>query len=143
MSSASLDSTVRSESELFAGHPALLPGIGALLLSILTLGLALLYYLWRSRSLHYRITSQRVVIESGILSKKMEQIDLYRIRDYVVERPFGQRLMGTGNILLEAMDSTTPKLRVDGLKTDVVQLYEQLRVLTEADKKMRGVRLIE
>jgi uncharacterized membrane protein YdbT with pleckstrin-like domain len=137
------NSTVRSENTLFEGHPALVPGLSALLLSILTLGLALIVYWWRSRSHYYRVTSQRVIIESGILSKRMEQIDLYRIRDYVVERPFGQRVMGTGNLVLEAMDSTTPQMRIFGLKTDVVQLYEQLRVLTEADKRMRGVRLIE
>lgn len=135
--------TKRSESVLFEGHPALVPSVGALLISILTLGLALLVYWWRSRALYYRVTSQRVVIESGILSKKMEQIDLYRIRDYVVERPLGQRLMGTGNILLEAMDSTTPHVRIQALKADVVQLYEQLRVLTEADKRVRGVRLVD
>jgi uncharacterized membrane protein YdbT with pleckstrin-like domain len=75
--------TKRSESTLFEGHPALVPSIGALLVAILTLGLALIVFWWRSRAVHYRLTSQRVVIESGILSKKMEQIDLYRIRDYV------------------------------------------------------------
>ncbi len=135
--------TVRSENVLFEGHPALLPGLGALLISVLTLGLGLLVFWWRSRSRHYRITSQRIVVESGVFSKKMEQIDLYRVRDYVVDRPFGQRVMGTGNLELEAMDSTTPRLRIFGLKTDVVQLYEQLRLLTEADRHVRGVRLIE
>ena len=33
----------------------------------------------------------------------MEQLDLYRVVDYVVERPFGQRVMGTGNIILEGV----------------------------------------
>jgi uncharacterized membrane protein YdbT with pleckstrin-like domain len=143
MAMMSDSTTVRSENVLFEGHPALLPGLGALLISILTLGLALLVFWWRSRSRHYRITSQRIIVESGVFSKKMEQVDLYRVRDFVVERPFGQRLMGTGNLELEAMDSTTPRLRIFGLKTDVVQLYEQLRVLTEADRQVRGVRLIE
>jgi uncharacterized membrane protein YdbT with pleckstrin-like domain len=135
--------TVRSENVLFEGHPALVPGLGALVLCILTLGLALIFYWWQSRSLRYRITSQRIVVESGVFSKKMEQVDLYRVRDYVVDRPFGQRLMGTGNLELETMDSTTPRLRIFGLKTDVMQLYEQLRLLTEADRHVRGVRLIE
>jgi uncharacterized membrane protein YdbT with pleckstrin-like domain len=138
------DSTTElRENVLFEGHPALVPGLGALLVCIVTLGLALAVYWWRSRSLHYRITSQRIVVESGILSKKMEQIDLYRVKDYVVERPFGQRVMGTGNLELETMDATTPRLRIFALKTDVVQLYEQLRSLTEADRHVRGVRLIE
>jgi uncharacterized membrane protein YdbT with pleckstrin-like domain len=131
------------EEVLFEGHPALLPGAGALLISILTLGLALLVYFWRMKGRSYRITTQRIVVETGILSKKLEQVDLYRIRDYSVERPFLQRLMGTGNLVLEAMDSTSPILRVDALKTDVVVLYEKLRVATEADKRERGVRLVD
>jgi uncharacterized membrane protein YdbT with pleckstrin-like domain len=131
------------ETVVFEGHPALVPNFSALLLAILTVGLALLVYWWRSRAIRYRVTSQRIVIESGLLSKKMEHIDLYRIRDYVVERPFGQRLVGTGNLVLEAMDSTTPQFRLQGLKTDVVGLYEKLRVLTEADKRARGVRLVD
>jgi uncharacterized membrane protein YdbT with pleckstrin-like domain len=128
---------------LFEGNPALVPSIGALLVSILTLGLALLVYYVRSKGRLYRVTSQRIVVEQGIFSKKMDQIDLYRISDYVVERPFGQRLLGTGNLVLEALDKTTPEVRLEGLKTDVIALYEKLRKATEAEKRRRGVRLID
>jgi len=82
-------------------------------------------------------------VESGLFSKKMEQVDLYRITDYVVERPFGQRLVGTGNLVLEAINSTSPMLRLDGLKTDVMALYEKLRAATEASKARRGVRVVD
>jgi uncharacterized membrane protein YdbT with pleckstrin-like domain len=128
---------------LFEGNPALVPSIGALLVSILTVGLALLVYYVRSKGRLYRVTSQRIVVEQGIFSKKMDQIDLYRISDYVVERPFGQRLLGTGNLVLEALDKTTPEVRLEGLQTDVVALYEKLRKATEAEKRRRGVRLID
>src|SRR5438132_1354523 len=80
-----------------------------------------------TRGTIYKITSQRLVVERGVFSKRMEQVDLYRVVDYIVERPFGQRIMGTGNIVLEAMDKTTPEIRIDGVKTDVVALYERLR----------------
>ncbi len=60
-----------------------------------------------------------------------------------VERPFSQRIMGTGNIILEAIDSTSPVLRITGLKTDVIKLYEALRVATEAAKQRRGVRVVD
>jgi uncharacterized membrane protein YdbT with pleckstrin-like domain len=131
------------EEVLFDGNPALVASFGALLLAILTLGLALLVFLWRSKSQHYRITTQRVVVERGIFSKRLDQIDLYRINDYIVERPFLQRLLGTGNLVLEALDRTTPELKLFGLKTDVVALYEKLRVATEAEKRRRGVRLVD
>jgi uncharacterized membrane protein YdbT with pleckstrin-like domain len=132
-----------AEEVLFEGRTALLPGLGALLISIITLGLGLIYYALRRLGTHYRITTQRVVVETGVFSKKLDQIDIYRINDYVVERPFGQRLLGTGNLVIEAMDRTTPVVRLEALKTDVVALYEKLRVATEAEKRRRGVRVLD
>lgn len=131
------------EELLYDGHPALIQGFGGLVLAILTLGISVLVAWVSTRGIHYKITTQRIVIERGVFSKRMEQVDLYRIVDYVVERPFGQRLMGTGNIVLEAMDKTTPELRIDGIKTDVIRLYERLRYCTEQEKKKRGVRVID
>ncbi|HMR78747.1 MAG TPA: PH domain-containing protein [Polyangiaceae bacterium] len=131
------------ERVLFTGHPAVLPGIGSLVVSVLTLGLALIYFFIRSRGRFIRITTQRIVVEHGLFSKRMEQVDLYRIVDYVVERPFGQRVLGTGNLILEAMDSSTPALRLEALPTDVVKLYEALRAATENEKRVRGVRVVD
>ncbi len=132
-----------AEELLFEGHPAAIQGFGGLLLAILTLGLSVLVGFVRARGTRYRLTSQRIVIERGVFSKRMEQIDLYRVVDYVVERPFGQRIMGTGNIVLEAMDKTTPEVRIDGIKTDVMRLYEMLRYATEQEKKKRNVRVLD
>jgi len=132
-----------AEELLFSGRPALIPGVGSLVLAVLTLGISVLVAWFRTRGIHYRITSQRVVIEQGVFSKRMEQLDLYRVVDYVVERPFGQRIMGTGNIILEAMDKTTPEIRIVAIKTNVVSLYEKLRYATEQEKKKRGVRVLD
>jgi len=123
--------TTDQEETLFEGHPALLVSFGGLLVAILTAGLALLYFWLRSRATHYRVTSQRIVVETGIFDKRLDQVDLYRIHDYVVERPLAQRLMGTGNILLSTQDRSTPAIQLAGLATGVVQRYEQLRKATE------------
>ena len=128
---------------MFDGHPALVPDLGTLLAAILTLGLWLLVAWAKSRGTHYRITDQRVVVESGLLSKRLDQIDLYRIHDYVVERPLGQRMLGTGNLILSTQDRSTPAVRLYGLSTDVVALYERLRAATEAEKRRRGVRVLD
>lgn len=131
------------EEVLFVGHPSVVPNLGALVLTVLTLGIYAIFAFARSRGTSYRITTQRIVVERGVFSKRMDQIDLYRVVDYVVERPFGQRMLGTGNIVLEAMDKTTPELRIDDVRTDVMALYERLRYSTEAEKRRRGVRLMD
>src|SRR4051812_35212659 len=96
--------TPTEEEVLFEGRPALVPSLGVLLLAVVTLGLWLLPRWWRSLSVHYRITTRRIVVELGVLSKRMEQIDLYRVNDYTVDRPFLQRLLGTGNLFLKTFD---------------------------------------
>ena len=139
----SADSEHAGEEVLFEGRPALVPSVGVLALSIVTLGIYLLVRSWARGSKLYRVTTRRIVVETGVLSKRLEQIDLYRIADYTVERPFGQRLLGTGNLLLRTFDKTTPELDVRQIKTDVVALYEKLRSATEAEKTRRGVRMVD
>ncbi len=143
MDPAGVPVTEQAEEVIFEGRPAAVRGLGALLLCIVTVGLAYLFFLLRHMQIHYKITTQRIVIETGLLSKTLDQLDLSRITDYQVERPFGQRLLGTGNLVIEAMDKTTPVLHIDGLKTDVVKLYERLRQATELERRRRGVRVVD
>ena len=131
------------EEVLFEGRRALVPSVSVLLLVIVTLGLWLIPRWWHRGSKLYRVTTRRIVVETGVLSKRLEQIDLYRIADYTVDRPFFQRMLGTGNLLLKTFDKSTPELQVREIKTDVVALYEKLRVATEAEKAKRGVRMID
>ena len=131
------------EQTLFDGHAATVPGVGALLLAVFTLGLGWLYLYAQAKATRFKVTTRRVIIESGLLSKRLEQVDVYRIKDFVVERPLGQRLLGTGNIQLITMDATSQRLELHGLRTDVVALYERLRAATEADRVRRGVRIVD
>lgn len=132
------------EEVLFDGYAALVPSLGALLAVILTLGLWLIPRWWSSRSRHYRLTTRRVVLETGILSKRLEQVDLYRVSDYTVVRPLSQRMLGTGNLILRTLDKTSPVVPIEGIKADVVALYERVRAATESEKAKRGaVRLME
>lgn len=131
------------EEVLFDGYPALLPTLGAWAIAVLTVGLGVVYFALRRKSVHYRVTTQRIVIERGLLSKRMDQLDVYRITDYSVELPFAQRLVGTGNLVLKSMDPTTPEVRLEALATDVRGLYENLRRATEIEKQRRGVRVID
>ena len=78
------------EEVLFEGRAALVPSFATLLAAILTLGLWLLVRWFRTLGTSYRITTRRIVVETGVLSKKLEQIDLYRVEN--AETYVGQRL---------------------------------------------------
>ncbi len=131
------------EDVLYVGRGALIPHLGGWLLVIVTLGLFTLFFALKRLGRSYRITTQRIVLETGILNKRLEQLDLYRITDFIVERPFAQRLVGNGNLVIRSMDPTTPELKLRYLDTDVVALYEKLRRATEQEKQLRGVRVVD
>lgn len=136
-------SIMRAEETIYEAQPSLLPSLGALAVTVITAGLALLYFLLRRSGTKYRVTSQRIVIDSGIFSKKLEQVDLYRVNDFVVERPFTQRIMGTGNLTMHTTDKSNPTVRLMGVGTDVVALYERVRAAVEAAKQAKGVRVVD
>jgi uncharacterized membrane protein YdbT with pleckstrin-like domain len=131
------------EELLFEGFRAIVPGFGSVLLLIATLGLGWVYLYLRARSTNYRITTRRIIIEHGLLSKRLEQIDTFRIKDFVVERPFGQRLLGTGNLRLVTLDASTPIVEIDAVRTDVLALYERLRAASDEERNFHGVKVVE
>lgn len=133
----------QDEAVLFEGRPAVLPHLGAWLLAILTVGLAAIYYWLRTLNKHYRVTTQRIIVEHGLLSKRMEQTDLYRIVDFVVERPFLQRLVGTGNLVVKTLDGNHRTLSLYGLSVDAKELYERLRKATDIEKRKHNVRVVD
>jgi len=131
------DSVDLTETVIFDGHPALLGSITRLVIAIATLGIGAIYFWIQSSNIKYLITSQRVVVESGIFSKNIAAVELYMINDIELEKPFGQRLMGSGNITLIGQDQSTPSLRLERLPLDVRKLYEQLRQDIEKSKFVR------
>lgn len=126
-----------SETVLYKGSPALVGSVNRLLIAVFTLGLGAIYFWFRDKNTNYLITSERIVIESGIFSRKIDTIELYLVNDVELNKPFGQRLMGTGNLTLVGQDQTNPVLNLVRLPLDVRQLYEQLRQSIETCKQSR------
>jgi uncharacterized membrane protein YdbT with pleckstrin-like domain len=64
----------------------------------------------------YKITEEKAIIESGFLSKKEEEIRLYRIMDLTLNRPFFERIFGVGTIHCCTADKSTPEFNVSKIK---------------------------
>jgi uncharacterized membrane protein YdbT with pleckstrin-like domain len=109
------------------------------------LALPLLWALARwigTRCHRYEITSERVKITTGLLSRHTSELELYRVRDYVVVEPFWLRLVGCGNIVLQTSDRTTPQITLRAVPR-AAHLKDQIRAHTEAMRQRRGVRDLE
>ena len=54
----------------------------------------------------YEVTTERLIVEYGILNKRTEEIELFRVQDLSVERSVFDRMFGVGNIVIHSGDAT-------------------------------------
>lgn len=95
-----------------------------------------------TRTQRYEITSERVKITTGLLSRHSSELELYRVRDYSIVEPFWLRLVGCGNIVLQTSDRTNPQIILRAVP-HAPSLKDQIRIHTERMRQRRGVRDIE
>ena len=95
-----------------------------------------------TRTHRYEVTSERIKITTGWLSRQTSELELYRVRDYSVVEPFWLRLVGCGNIVLVASDRSTPQTILRAVP-HANTLKDQIRAHTEKMRQRRGVRDLE
>ena len=94
------------------------------------------------RCQRYEVTSERVKVTTGLLSRKTNELELYRVRDYSVLEPFWLRIVGCGDIVLVTADRTTPSFVLHAVP-NAATLKDQIRTHTERMRQRRGVRDLE
>jgi len=93
------------------------------------------------RAVRYTLTTQRLEVEHGILGKRYESIELWRVRDLVLEQTLVERLRGVGRITVLSTDQAEPELLV-GPVAGARPLYDRLRdAVALARKEARVVPL--
>lgn len=96
------------------------------LLSLALVGLPFLVALWlRVRSERWKVTSRRIEHQTGILSRKVTVLDLWRVKDITYTQTLTDRLFGEGRITLLSSDATDPLLTLRGLPGHK-QLFDDL-----------------
>ncbi len=66
-------------------------------------------------SRRYRLTSQRLFIEVGILSKTIDQSELIRVDDVRVHKTFFDRVFGLGTVTLLSTDVSDRQVVIEGV----------------------------
>lgn len=67
----------------------------------------------------YQITERRVIVEKGLLTKKREEIQLYRIRDISLKRNLLERILKFGDITIQSTDTTNPAYTLRNIRNSV------------------------
>jgi hypothetical protein len=64
----------------------------------------------------YILTTQRLIIQMGLLGRREEQIDLGRVKDIRLTQGLSDRMIGIGQIEIISTDPSTPSFRLMGIK---------------------------
>jgi membrane protein YdbS with pleckstrin-like domain len=126
------------EHVLFSGHPAVIYSLTQWILAIVTIGIAAIVYWIKSRSVVYTLTTQRIQIEEGLLSTIKSSVELFRIDDFDIHRPFGMRVLGHSMLHLRSSDPDLPTLIIKGIP-NIDALSDQLRECSLRERTRRKI----
>lgn len=120
-------------------HPAL-----AILLGVVALGaLGYMFARWLLIKVRvYEVTTERLRITNGIITRRTDELELYRVKDTTLVEPLMLRLFSLGHIDIVTYDATTPQVRLEALR-GARDLREALRKAIETCREKKRVRLAE
>ena len=98
----------------------------------------LVYQLLQLHCIQYEVDSEELRYYSGIFKRKHEIIELYRVKDFLIEKPLIHRLLGLGNLTIYTSDKTTPVIRMQAIK-EPEEKYKILRGLVELNRREKHV----
>lgn len=64
----------------------------------------------------YTLTKEKLIIQTGFLNIKQEEVRLYRIMDVTLNRSLRQRIWGLGTIHCCSADRSTPEFDIMSIK---------------------------
>jgi hypothetical protein len=73
-------------------------------------GLAAWAFYLRTRSIRVIIRPMRIEIETGILSRHVDTLELFRVKDTALKQNVAERILGIGTISLMTDDASAPEL---------------------------------
>jgi uncharacterized membrane protein YdbT with pleckstrin-like domain len=136
-----------TEQLIWNGNPSQIQNLGTFIicglvcLTIVGAILAIPFAIWRylvTRCQSFKLTDQRLVISSGVLNKKNEQVELFRVKDIAWEEPLLLRLFKLGRLTITSTDRTDPiatinaiqggEALVETFRTTVTKLRQKNRV---------------
>jgi membrane protein YdbS with pleckstrin-like domain len=85
-------------------------------------------------STKYKVSARRIETEEGVLAKKVETLELWRVLDVEYSQTLLDRILKNGRIKLISTDQTNPSLLLHGLP-DHRALFEKLRDAVQAARQ--------
>jgi len=111
-----------------------------LFISLIFLLLGFYKYLLVLSSSYY-LTDQQLIIERGVFTRRVNYLELYRIKDIVVNQSFWMKTIGLMNITLLSFDSSESLLILKGIK--ISELPQSIRNHVQECRKKNKVLTVD
>ena len=137
----------QDEVDIWEGTPSQVVNLGVFIFGLVLFFLIvpLFYALWKwlvIKNTKYELTSQRLKTHSGVLNKHVDELELYRVKDYKLVQPFFLRIFSLSNVVLETSDRSNTSITIRAI-ADGNDVREQIRKLVEELRQRRGVREVD
>lgn len=108
------------------------------LLFLVACGIICLVFYTRCLRVHYRITTQRIKLERGLISKVQESLELFRIDHFELRKPIGSRLLGQASLHLYSSDAELENFSIYGVP-HLEALADELRECQLRERARRSL----
>jgi membrane protein YdbS with pleckstrin-like domain len=108
------------------------------LISLLLAAIVIVVPMLAMRAIRYRVTSYRIDYERGILTKRIDTMELWHVEDIKFEQGLMDRIMNVGSIIVLSNDKSSPRLELHGIPNPRA-IFDQLKQRVIAVKRQRGV----
>ena len=86
----------------------------------------------------YKLLEDKILIDTGLLSTKQEEVKLYRIMDVTLRRSLWQRIFGVGTIHCCSADKTSPEFDI----LDIKKPFEVKEMISKMAEEQRDKKRI-
>lgn len=153
-----------SENVLWKGSPSQLLNLGSYLVGLVVIaGIGILgavlamppiwialilpigWMIWKFLTVRcrvYELTDQRLRLYDGVLNQHIDELELYRVKDTRMDKPFMLRIFGLATVHLDTSDRSHPKVEIHAI-SNAVELRETLREQVERLRDLKRVREVD
>ena len=90
----------------------------------------------------FELNSQRLKITKRVINQTSDEVELYRVKDVILERKWWMRILNLGTLQLETSDRSLPNITIPAI-SDAENLRETLRREVEAVRDKKRVRELD
>ena len=90
----------------------------------------------------YVLTTERLRVTTGIFSTVTQDLELRRVRDSLIVRPFWARLVGLGDVHVLSADASTPRIVLHAIR-DPDGVQSKLRSIVQEQYAKFAIRQLE